>query len=150
MNKKGFTLVEILAVIVILSLVIVIVSTKGFGAFDNAKSAISRENLNTLKKSANELAAQIESCDDDVDSELWEGGNSLAKLNGISNEDCSGLKEKMSSDECISVTVGYLINNGYLSENDDFTGIKNNKIKICKNNNKIVINTDEKAIKEKR
>ena len=145
MNKKGFTLVEILAVIVILSLVIVIVSTKGFGVFDNAKSAISRENLNTLKKSANELAAQIESCDDDVDNELWEGDNSLANLNGISNDkkDCSGLKEKMSSNECISVTVGYLIENNYLSDNDDFTDIKNNKIKICKNSNKIVINTDE-------
>ena len=145
MNKKGFTLVEILAVIVILSLVVVIVSTKGFGAFDNTKKKITEENLKTIKESANILATQIESCDDDVDSELWEGDDSLANLNGISNDkkDCSGLKEKMSSNECISVTVGYLIENNYLSDNDDFTDIKNNKIKICKNSNKIVINTDE-------
>ena len=36
-SKKGFTLVELLAVIVILGIIITITATKGFGAFDNTK-----------------------------------------------------------------------------------------------------------------
>ena len=40
-----------------------------------------------------------------------------------------GVIDQKKAEECISVTVGYLINNGYLSDNDDFTDIKNNKIK---------------------
>lgn len=151
-NKKGFTLVELLAVIVILGIIITITATKGFGAFDNTKKAIIRENLNAIKKSANELAAQIESCDDDVDSEFWEEGSKsdLTKEDEITNKDCAGLKAKMSSSDCISVKVQYLITNNFLSDHKDFNNIKNEKIKICKINKKIEINTDniEKKLEE--
>ena len=148
MNKKGFTLVEILAVIVILSLVITITATKGFGAFDNTKKAITKENLNTIKEAANVLAVQIDNCDDDVDNELWEGGNSLADYNSISEnkKNCSGLQEKMQeASGCIKVTVNYLITNQYLSENKDFDDIKKKNIKICKNKDtkKVVIDTKD-------
>ena len=142
MNKKGFTLVELLAVIVILSLVITITATKGFGAFDNTKKAITKENLNAIKEAANVLAEQIDNCDDDIDSELFDGDNSLAALKGI-NRSCDALKEKMSSTDCISVTVDYLITNKYLSENKDFDDIKNKNITICKKSKKIVIDTKE-------
>ena len=138
MNKKGFTLVELLAVIVILSLVITITATKGFGAFDNTKKAITKENLNAIKEAANVLAEQIDNCDDDIDSELFDGDNSLAALKGI-NRSCDALKEKMSSTDCISVTVDYLITNKYLSENKDFENLKEEIVKICKKNNKITI-----------
>ena len=142
MNKKGFTLVELLAVIVILSLVITITATKGFGAFDNTKKAITKENLNAIKEAANVLAEQIDNCDDDIDSELFKGDDSLAALKGI-NRSCDALKEKMSSTDCISVTVDYLITNKYLSENKDFDDIKNKNITICKKSKKIVIDTKE-------
>ena len=55
MNKKGFTLVEILAVIVILSLVVTITATKGFGTFGNAKNKITKENERIIKESVNVL-----------------------------------------------------------------------------------------------
>ena len=52
LNKKGFTLVELIATIVILALVIVIVATKGFGAFDSAKNKITTMNEESLKEFA--------------------------------------------------------------------------------------------------
>ena len=144
MNKKGFTLVELLAVIVILSLVITITATKGFGAFDNTKKAITKENLNAIKEAANVLAEQIDNCDDDIDSELWTDDGNLFQA-GESPKNCDALKEKMSSTDCISVTVDYLITNQYLSENKDFDDIKDKNIKICKNKDtkKVVIDTKD-------
>ena len=157
MNKKGFTLIEILAVIVILSLVIVIVSTKGFGAFDKTKKTITEENLKTIKESANILATQIENCNDDVDSELWndDDDNNLSTMNEISDDkkNCNGLKEKMSSSECITVTVRYLIQNNYLSEHKDFDDLKNDNIKLCKitidsKKEQVIVDTTEIEDKE--
>ena len=138
MNKKGFTLVELLAVIVVLGLVITITATKGFGAFDNTKKAITKQNLKAIKEAANVLATQIDNCDDDVDSELW----TTKSLNMGNN--CSELKTQMSKEKgCIETSVDYLISKDYLSDNDDFKDIKDKKVKICKENNKIVIDTSE-------
>ena len=50
MNKKGFTLVEILATISILSLIMIIVATKGFGVFDSTKGKINNLNKENLIK----------------------------------------------------------------------------------------------------
>ena len=72
MNKKGFTLVEILAVIVVLGLIIVIVGTKGFGAFDSVKGKITDMNKKVIVEAANILATEIEHCDDDTDRKLIE------------------------------------------------------------------------------
>ena len=141
MNKKGFTLVELLAVIVVLGLVITITATKGFGAFDNTKKAITKQNLNAIKEAANVLAEQIDNCDDDIDSELWktgEGDKNLADKNRV-NHTCDALKEKMSSTDCISVTVDYLITNQYLSENKDFENLKDKTVRLCKEDKKITI-----------
>lgn len=153
MNKKGFTLVEILAVIVILGLVMTIVGTKGFGAFDNTKKAITSQNINAIKEAGRVLATQIENCDDDDvnDRKLYESDNRLVK--DITN--CSELIDKMSKDG-IDVTVKYLINNGYLSDNKDFDSIKDKKIQIkkekdeAKKTEKVVIDTTEieEAIKK--
>ena len=151
MNKKGFTLVELLAVIVVLGLVITITATKGFGAFDNTKKAITKQNLNAIKEAANVLAEQIDNCDDDIDSELWDDNKgNLAQYNGITTAEganCDALKEKMIKiDEntgCIRVTVDYLITNQYLSENKDFENLKEKEVKLCKEDKKIVVNTGE-------
>ena len=145
MNKKGFTLVELLAVIVVLGLVITITATKGFGAFDNTKKAITKQNLKAIKEAANVLATQIDNCDDDVDSELW----TTKSLNMGNN--CSELKTQMSKEKgCIETSVDYLISNDYLSDNDDFKDIKDKKVTICKEpkSGKIAIDMSEKENKD--
>lgn len=152
MNKKGFTLVELLAVIVILGLVMTIVGTKGFGAFDNTKKAITRQNINAIKEAGRVLATQIENCDDDDvnDRKLYETDDRL--VNDITN--CSGLIDKMLNGG-IYVTVEYLINNGYLSDNKDFDSIKDKRIQIKKEKDddakekKVIVTTEiEEAIKK--
>ncbi len=153
MNKKGFTLVELLAVIVVLGLVITITATKGFGAFDNTKKAITKQNLKAIKEAANVLATQIDNCDDDIDDELWktgEGDKNLAQYNGITTPEganCDDLKAKMQKKEdgtgCISVNVGYLIDNQYLSENKDFENLKDKTVRLCKEDKKITIDMSD-------
>ena len=39
MNKKGFTLVELMGVIAVMAVLIVVVATNGFGVFNKAKSS---------------------------------------------------------------------------------------------------------------
>ena len=66
-NKRGFTLVELIVVIAILALVMVIVATKGFGAFDSAKNKIASINEETIKEAAEVVRLDIEYCDDSND-----------------------------------------------------------------------------------
>lgn len=112
MNKKGFTLVELLGVIVILGIIITIVATKGFGAFDNTKAKINEENLNTIKEAANLLMTEVKNCDESIDSILIE------KFVGI-GKNCNDLEEKASTkdanDECLKITLKYLLENDYVS-----------------------------------
>ena len=67
MNKKGFTLVELLAVMVILALITTIVATNGFGAFNNTKKAINEQNINAIKEAAKILMTDLEHCDNDLE-----------------------------------------------------------------------------------
>lgn len=115
LSRKGFTLVELLAVIVVLSLVIVIVATKGFGAFDNAKDKITSMNENAIKEATEIVKLDIEHCDDSNDelldmfgvhncSELYtslEGGTSISldkmiEKNYISGADIEEIKKDKS------------------------------------------------------
>lgn len=112
MNKKGFTLVELLGVIVILGIIITIVATNGFGAFDNAKTKINEENLNTIKEAANLLMTEVKNCDESIDSILIENFVGIGK-------NCNDLEEKASTkdanDECLKITLKYLLENDYVS-----------------------------------
>ena len=60
MERKGFTLVELLAVIVLLSLVIIIVATSGFGAFNNAKESINNIEEKNLLEAAKTYLVEID------------------------------------------------------------------------------------------
>ena len=65
MNKKGFTLVELLAVIVILGLLMTIAGTKGFGAFDNTKKAIDEEQTKNITEAVKILISEVNTCQED-------------------------------------------------------------------------------------
>ena len=95
MNKriKGFTLVELLAVIVILSLLLLATVTTVSSQFKNSKDELYDTQLNNIK-----LAA-----------EMW-GSDNKVKLNSIS--------------DCVSLTLGYLKEEGYVDINikNTYTG----------------------------
>lgn len=62
MNKKGFTLVEILAVLVILSLIFVIIYPNIQDAFDNSKKAISELNKKQIEDSVKIIVDEVIYC----------------------------------------------------------------------------------------
>ena len=95
MNKriKGFTLVELLAVIVILSLLLLATVTTVSSQFKNSKDELYDTQLNNIK-----LAAEV-----------W-GSDNKTKLTSIS--------------DCVSLTLGYLKEEGYVDINikNTYTG----------------------------
>lgn len=145
LNKKGFTLVEILAVVVILSLLIVITATKGFGVFYNSKDKITEQNNNALKESANVLAEEVRTCDDDLDSDVMT--DELANLNGITNKTCYNFKQKMTKNNgCLKVTSGYLKTNNYIEGNDIKDLSDDINYYLCLDDNTIEILDEEPTI----
>lgn len=145
MNKKGFTLVELLAVIVILGLVITIVGTKGFGAFDNTKKAITRQNINAIKESAKVYLTDVIYCDDDIDTDFVnETKKSLSLDEYVKN--CEDLKTYYNTSR--TIPFSFLKDNKYISGSDieDDSLYNNNKIAIKGkiNESKIEINVNLK------
>lgn len=124
MNKKGFTLVEILAVIVVLSLVITITATKGFGAFDNTKKAITEQNKKAIEEGAKVLLTEIENCDDDL-----EDYKELSDILGENYENCSSLKNMYKNGKDIPFSK---LKDKYIEGNDlnDENVYNDNNIKI--------------------
>ena len=60
MKRNGFTLVELLAVIAILGLIIIIVATKGFGAFNKTKNSINEIEENNLLEAAKNFLVEVD------------------------------------------------------------------------------------------
>ena len=112
MNKKGFTLVELLAVIVVLGLVITITATKGFGAFNNTKKAITEQNKKAIKESINLLEVELENCDDDT-----EDYDELKNIFGVNSDSCEALISSLKN-KTKSIDIDKLRNNEYITGND--------------------------------
>ena len=115
MNKKGFTLVEILAVIVILSLVVTITATKGFGAFGNAKNKITKENERTIKESVNVLLEELNNCDDDLKD--YEDLSQYFYSGADAINSCADLKSKIKSTDA-SIELKELVDNNVINGAD--------------------------------
>lgn len=113
MNKKGFTLVEILAVIVILSLVITITATKGFGVFDNTKNKITEQNKKAIKEGAKVLITEVENCDDDLGDY-----KDLCNVFEIDNSICSNCDALKKNINTRGVAISTLKEKNYISGND--------------------------------
>jgi len=60
MNKKGFTLVELLAVIAVMALLIIITATSGFGVFKKAKGGINQIEEDNLIEAAKVFLVDVE------------------------------------------------------------------------------------------
>ena len=110
-NKKGFTLIEILSVIILLGIILTVVTTIGLNAFGNSKEKIFEQTKTELEKAAKVVLNDIDICDDDLDTELLE-----SDLISDSNVNCSTLKEK--ARDCINVPIDYLIDHEYITGNN--------------------------------
>lgn len=145
MNKKGFTLVELLAVIVILGLVMTIVGTKGFGAFDNTKKAITSQNINAIKESAKVYLTDIIYCDDEIDTDFVNENKASLNLDESVNN-CEDLKTYYNTSR--TIPFSFLKDNKYISGNDieDDSLYNNDKIEITGriNESKIEVNVNLK------
>lgn len=106
MNNKGFTLVEIISVIVLLSLLIIVIGTKGFGAFDNSKKKIDEMNKEAIVEAAKLLAVDIENCDDEIDK------NFVKNLIGY-NDTCEKLINLYNNHQ-VPVSIYFMAQNEYL------------------------------------
>ena len=86
LNKKGFSLVELIGVIALLGLIIVIATSSGLGAFNNAKDKLKEEDEKTIIEAAKVLMTEILYCDDTVNTDLLKTDNSndFACINGYS------------------------------------------------------------------
>lgn len=91
MNKNGFTLVEILSAIVILSLILVITMTNGFGIFSKSKSGINQIEEKNLIEAAKVFLV-------DVDNEYvknWPSG-CISRDDFLGDDSFKGCKVKAS------------------------------------------------------
>lgn len=114
MNKKGFTLVELLAVIVLLGLVLVITMTNGFGIFNKAKSGINQIEENNLIEAAKVFLVEVD--------------------NGFVNHptSCNVFEKKYSNGNIVSsgnctIDVSYIIEN-YMDKTPENCNKENNKV----------------------
>ena len=105
MNKKGFTLVELLAVIVVLSIVVVIASTSIYSSVSTSKEKILEDRINNITSGAI--------------SYVQNGKNILNET------DCAAINAKQHTtyDRCKVYTVQELINLNAIETNE-----KDNKI----------------------
>lgn len=137
MNKKGFTLVEILAVIVILSLIITITATKGFGAFDNTKNKITEQNKKAIEEAAKVFLTDVDNCDDDLE-EYKEFGDTYTSCDEVKQKYCCG-----------NIPFNFLKEKNYIEGNDlnDDTVYNEDNIEIKGyiDNHKIIVSVDIKS-----
>jgi len=99
LNKKGFTLVELLAVIVILALLIVVVANTALPAMNNAK----RNTLETYTKRVMDQAKGL----------FMSSGNKTCGTTACTLTDIMGADANTEQYEA-SITVSYDTTNGYI------------------------------------
>lgn len=136
MNKKGFTLVEILGVIVLLSIIVIIATTSGFSAFNNTKNKLKSEDEKTIIEACKVLMTEVLYCEDDID--VIYKDIDFVSANGItgSNVSCTTLQDKAKNDG-LTIKLDYLIDNDWVS-GSEIIKLKDNDIEY-----KGLLNCDE-------
>ena len=136
MNKNGFTLVELLAVIVLIGLLIGI----GIPGVNKISSNMKRKSLNTKIKLIEEAAI------------LWGQDNKtrLSETKGCVNETTANNEEKTYS--CKLVTIDLLLKDNYLDSDNNSgeyinpqtnSSMKNDCVAVYKKNNRVYAKYDK-------
>lgn len=135
-RKKGFTLVELLAVIVLISLLLIITISSVQNVSKNSKSKLCRTKLSTIEDAVNLYLATNPECfkynseDNFIDDSIDDPTSNEKKLN-CSDLICSSIIEEDNNNICIT-TVENLVKLGIV-ENDNND---NNDIKVINHYNK--------------
>lgn len=120
-NKNGFTLVEILSVVIIVAIILVIIAINSLGGFDSAKNKIEVQNINAIKEAARVLMTEVDNCDEEINADILSTGtDTLASNNGLSGVvKCDDLKNKALKQEdgtgCLNISLKYLLDNEYIT-----------------------------------
>ena len=110
LNNKGFTLVEVLAVIVIIALLGGIAITSILGVIDKGKNVTEQSMINNIKTASQALYEEIDF-----------SGSDLYKYN---QDGTKGSERIIIVDNSIEINLQTLVSNGFL----DGTGEEENKI----------------------
>lgn len=129
-SNKGFTLVEILSVIVVLSLVMIISIPSISNVLNKSKNQINVITMKNLEQSAMLFGQEIYMCDST--SNITETLKSLLNLESITCKEANAIL----SNEGISVTVGFLKQNEYFKDDSD-TVDETMEIEITEKNDRI-------------
>ena len=130
-NKKGFTLVELLAVIVILGIIAVIAIPQIMDSLNKARNKISEIEKNRLIDGAEEMIMEVISCD------MTATDFNYLFNKSISN--CSEMQDLVIEKE-ISTTVTKLKDKGYF---EDPSNKCNGEVRITTNSNyKVAVKTN--------
>ena len=139
MNKKAFTLIELLAVIMLLALLLILFATKGFGAFNNAKKSIVSLDEKSALEAAKILGADIEYCDPN-DEEFTN------RIRSIGYNSCNEIQNALKSGT-FTITLDNLRSLGYIS-GSNVEGYKSNSmVKIFYVNGKISAKMNSSIVK---
>ena len=133
-NRKGFTLVEVLAVILILAIVMIIAIPAIGNALGAGKDKIKEINKKQIKEAVEVLVTEVVSCD--VSDKTYAAF-------GISGSNCSALQNSIVG-KTINVSIDNLKNNGYLKDDSaNCTG----SINVTVNANNYQITIDDTNLK---
>lgn len=122
-SNKGFTLVEVLAVLVVLSLIMLIVIPSIQNVLSSSKEQINTITKNNLRESAKLLGQEVYMCDNNSNVTTM-----LKELLDFDALSCNQARELLNSSG-ITVTIGFL------KENDYF----NDKGNMCEESGKLTI-----------
>lgn len=124
MNKKGFTLVEILAVVVLLSLLVVFATSSGFGAFNKTKGKIDATQAKSIEEGFKVFLIELkeENCVDSVGSYTNPLFEDIKVIFGDTSADVDSCKKARNyiasklatSGGTIEVDVNKFISSGYV------------------------------------
>ena len=129
MNKKGFTLVELLAVIVILSILIIVVATRGFSALNKAKENLSIIEEKSILEGAKVLGSELANCDNDKDF--------FKKLNDNSITEAENCNELNFNNSCVDVPLSFLIDEQYIAGKNLKKYGDDYNVYLCNRNNNL-------------
>ncbi len=133
LNNKGFTLVEVLAIVVILGIIGGIAITSVLSSINKSKDASYKLMINNIVTASGTLYEEVE-FNNDNDSKIFQ-----YNINGIEND-----KKISIIDKTINTNLQTLVSNGFL--NGTINCDEENNCKYENNNNKkVIINpkTDE-------